>query len=192
MPGVQIAALIATLALAAIAPTRGFAQSDSNTFVLPNPDGRDPTFNDTRQGQPVTIEFASPDGDANHALADFPARLKLVNFWATWCVPCLRELPSLTALDARYADDTLRVIAISMDRAEVNQVSEFVASLELDGLNWFTDRSRDAGLAADVIALPTSIVVDASGNELGRITGSADWSSAEAVRLIESLLSEAP
>ena len=139
------------VALAAIAVTQGFAQSDSNAFVLPNPDGRDPTFNGSRHGQPVTIEFSSPDGDAIHVLADFPARLKLINFWATWCVPCLRELPSLTALEAQYAEDTLRVIAISMDRAEVDQVSEFVASLELDGLNWFPDRSRDAGLAAGVI-----------------------------------------
>lgn len=192
-PGTSLAlGILLGSALTVVASSASFAQSESPAIVLPNPDGRDQAFNSSRRGQSIEIEFSNPGGATLHQLADLPGRLRLINFWATWCVPCLRELPSLTELDSLYPDETLRVIAISMDRTEVAEVSEFVASLALRDLKWFTDQSRDAGKAANVIALPTSIVVDADGNELGRIVGSADWSSEEAIRLMDSLLADQP
>jgi len=164
------------------------AQTDGDAIRLPNPDGRDPVFNESQRDNLIDITFYESNDDTRLTLSDFPARLRLINYWATWCVPCVRELPSLSRLDERYPDNDLRIVAISLDRTETQEISDFLSTLSMPPLDWYIDRSRQSGQAANVVALPTSILVDHEGQELGRIFGSADWESAEAIQLIESLL----
>lgn len=165
------------------------AQPMLEGLELPNPDGKNPIFSQTHRGKSVEIEFSSLANDVELSLLDLPAQLRLINYWATWCAPCVRELPSLSRLAERYPSPTLRVVPISLDRVESQHVAEFLSSLNVPHLEWFVDPSRRSGEAVDVIALPTTVFVDSDGKELGRIFGSADWESTEAIQLIEALLS---
>lgn len=180
-------ALVATI-VAASSPHIAYTQSEISAVRLPNPDGRDPVFNVSRRDELIDIEFYESADGTPLTLSDFPARVRLINYWATWCVPCVRELPSLSRLNERYPDDVFRIVAISLDRTEAENVTDFLATLSMPDFDWYIDRSRQSGQAAHVVALPTSILVDSEGKELGRIFGSADWESAEAIQLIESLL----
>ena len=168
----------------------GNAQEPNLEIELPNPDGRDPVFDQTSAGQPIAIEFSDLTDTERLSLDDFSGPLKLVNFWATWCTPCIKELPSLAALARQHSADTVQVIPISLDQKGASGVPSFIAELEVQGLDWFTDPTAASGQAADVFVLPTSVIVDGEGKELGRIVGSADWDSAEASQLINALLGE--
>jgi len=182
-------ALLAGAALICVsASSRG--QEDDLRIELPNPDGRDPVFDRSNLRKQIAIEFSTLADGKTLSLTDSAGRLRLINFWATWCAPCVRELPSLAALAMRYSDDKLAVIAISLDREGPDAVADFLATLQVHGLDWFIDSSRRSGLAADVFVLPTSVIVDAQGRELGRIVGSADWNSTQAEALIDALLAE--
>ena len=195
---------ISVLALAAAALSTGMpslvmlgsvvalchAQSPNLTVTLPNPDGRDPVFDQSNAGRRVVIEFQDLEAATRRSLEDSAGSLRLINFWATWCTPCLRELPSLAALARSYAASDFQVLPISLDQKGAPLVPAFIAELGVQGLTWYADPTAASGQAADVFVLPTSVIVDAGGNELGRIVGSADWQSTEAIGLIEALLPE--
>ncbi len=82
------------------------------------------------------------------------------------------------------------MIPVSLDRAEESEVAEFLSMLDVEGLEWYIDSSRNSGESSDVFVLPTTILVDHEGRELGRLVGSADWQSPEASALIDDLLQE--
>jgi thiol-disulfide isomerase/thioredoxin len=133
-------------------------------------------------------EVSFTDADGNPAtFADFKGRPILVNLWATWCEPCLREMPSLDRLRAKF-DDKLTVLAISEDRGGGKIVNPFVAKLELGKLKIYLDPKSDVGRAFGVRGLPTSIVIDAEGRVVGRVEGAAEWDSAKMLGVIEPLL----
>jgi thiol-disulfide isomerase/thioredoxin len=133
-------------------------------------------------------EVSFTDADGNPAtFADFKGKPVLVNLWATWCEPCLREMPSLDRLQAKYSDK-LSVLAISEDRGGGKVVNPFVAKLELTKLKIYLDPKSDVGRAFGVRGLPTSIVIDAEGRVVGRVEGAAEWDSAKMLGVIEPLL----
>lgn len=192
---------ISVLALAAAALSTGMpslvmlgsvvalchAQSPNLTVTLPNPDGRDPVFDQSNAGRRVVIEFQDLEAATRRSLEDSAGSLRLINFWATWCTPCIRELPSLAALARQRAGTAFAVIPVSLDQKGAPGVPDFIAGLGVQGLEWFADPSAESGKAADVYVLPTTVIVDMEGNELGRLVGSADWTSAEAVGLIDAI-----
>jgi thiol-disulfide isomerase/thioredoxin len=110
------------------------------------------------------------------ALADFQGKLVLLNLWATWCQPCLKEMPSLAAMQARLGP-ALTVLAVSEDRGGAEVVKPFVEKHALDALAIFLDPKSTATRGFAVRGLPTSIVIDAGGEVLGRVEGGADWNS---------------
>jgi thiol-disulfide isomerase/thioredoxin len=110
------------------------------------------------------------------SLTDFKGRFVLVNLWATWCQPCLKEMPSLVALQTRLGS-ALTVLAISEDRAGARIVQDFVAAHGFDKLAIYLDPNSTVGHAFDARGLPTSILVGADGKLLGRAEGGADWDS---------------
>jgi len=195
LPESRPASLLALLCLGLIAvtslgvnPTPSFAQDDATSIQLPNPDGRDPVFDRSQRDQLIEIDFVNLADGTDRSLDDLPAQLRLINFWATWCAPCIRELPSLSGLAEQFPESVLRVVAISLDRAELGDVSDFLSELDVPGVEWFVDQSRQSGEDSSVIVLPTTLFVDVQGRELGRVVGSPDWESAEAVSLIKELL----
>jgi len=110
------------------------------------------------------------------ALADFKGRFVLLNLWATWCQPCLKEMPSLAALQARLGP-ALTVVAVSEDRGGADIVAPFIARLGLDKLSIYLDPKSAAIHAFAARGLPTSFVIDGGGEVLGKVEGGADWDS---------------
>jgi len=133
--------------------------------------------------------FEGPDG-TEATLADFKGKVTLVNFWATWCGPCEREMPSLAALESAKGSDNFQVIAISVDATEdkdyaIQRLQELTGGV-LDFYfappeNW--DVVYDAGARG----FPTTIIYDANGEEIARLSGEAQWDSYEAAALIDTI-----
>ena len=115
---------------------------------------------------------------------DFRGRLVLVNFWATWCGPCVREMPSLARLHARLGGADLAIVALSEDRLGWKKIAPFRDAHGLGDLPMFHDADSRTMFAARIKGLPTTILLGRDGREIGRLTGPAEWDSPEAVALI--------
>ena len=130
------------------------------------------------------VTFKDPDG-GDISLVDFKGTPVLVNLWATWCGPCVKELPTLDRLAQAHAiDGEIGVIAVSQDMGPPNSVKAFLAKLKIKDLGAYQDSAMalSAGLQAEV--LPTSILFDAEGREVWRYVGDLDWSGEEAATLL--------
>jgi thiol-disulfide isomerase/thioredoxin len=124
-------------------------------------------------------------------LADFAGKPTIVNLWATWCQPCLKEMPSLDRLQGELAG-RLTVAAISEDRGGGKLVNPFVARLTLKDLKVYLDPKEAVAHAFDVHGLPTSIVLDAAGRVVGKVEGAAGWDSARMKSVLLPLLTGGP
>lgn len=126
---------------------------------------------------------------AEMTLEDFRGRVILVNFWATWCAPCLKELPSLDALQEALGSDDFEVVAIAADPRGPDVAARFLEKLDIARLKLYADpRLRLASSIGGGSVLPISILYDRQGREVGRLIGEADWESPEARRLVESVI----
>jgi len=121
-------------------------------------------------------------------LADFEGRVVLLNFWATWCAPCIREMPSLDRLQAVLGDRGLSVAAVSIDRGGVKAIRRFAKRLGLAHLGLYHDPEGALFRAFGVTGLPASFLIDPDGAILGAYAGPAEWDGPEARALIEFYL----
>ena len=131
-----------------------------------------------------TLTFLDRDG-ASKSLADFKGRVVLLNIWATWCVPCRAEMPALDRLQAKLGGQDFEVVALSIDRKGLDVVKPFYAELGLQALGVYIDRSGDAAHALETVGVPTTLLIDREGRELGRKLGPAEWDQPAAVALIQ-------
>jgi thiol-disulfide isomerase/thioredoxin len=140
----------------------------------------------SHKGQPAPeAVFKDPDG-GDISLADFKGVPVLVNLWATWCAPCVKELPTLDKLAASHRDDgRLGVITISQDSGPQPSVEAFLAKLDVKDLGAYHDPKMglSGALGPDTV-LPTSILYDAQGREVWRYVGDLDWTGQEAAKLL--------
>ena len=127
------------------------------------------------------VDFQSPEGTPV-SLADFRGKPLLVNLWATWCAPCIAEMPTLDALAAR--DKSLQVLAVSQDMDGAAKVDPFFAERKFSTLQPYLDPEIALMSELRVDTLPTTILYDAEGKEVWRMTGMADWTGAETGKLI--------
>ena len=131
------------------------------------------------------IKFNDPDG-GTISLAKFKGVPVLVNLWASWCAPCIKELPTLDKLAASHRNDgQLGVIAVSQDTGPQASVEAFLARLKIKDLGAYHDAAMglSGSLGPDTV-LPTTILYDAGGKEVWRYVGDRDWTSAEAAKLL--------
>jgi thiol-disulfide isomerase/thioredoxin len=137
-------------------------------------------------------ELTFLDAEGNEvSLADFQGDVVVLNLWATWCAPCRREMPSLDRLQAKFGGDGLEVIALSLDRGDVAKVRAFFDELKISHLAVYQDPQARAGRELEAPGLPTTIVIDRSGQEVGRLLGPAEWDSEEALAVIKALIGPA-
>lgn len=127
--------------------------------------------------------FTIEDG-SKRTLADFRGKIVLLNFWATWCGPCVREMPSLERLHNALGGKDFTVIALSEDRKGWEKIAPFQKEIGLTTLPLFHDTGSKMMFAAKTRGLPTTILIGRDGNELGRLTGPAEWDSEEAKALM--------
>lgn len=125
-------------------------------------------------------------------LPQFQGKVLVVNFWATWCAPCKRELPSLDRLQERVGTDDLAVLAISIDRRGVDKVQPYLDQVPLPHLSVLLDKKNKLGRGMGTFGLPTTVLVDQRGHEVGRLIGPAEWDSDESIALVRYVIENGP
>jgi thiol-disulfide isomerase/thioredoxin len=133
------------------------------------------------------LAFEDSDGKPRK-LSDWRGRTVLVNLWATWCVPCRREMPALDRLQARLGGNNFEVVAINIDTRDPEKPRSFLKEANLTRLGYFSDQKakvfQDLKAIGRALGMPTSVLVDSQGCEIGTIAGPAEWDSDDAVKLI--------
>lgn len=132
--------------------------------------------------------FLSPDG-AEITLASFAGKTVLVNLWAPWCAPCVEELPSIDALAGSLPSEAFAVVAINVDRSSTRGATDFFAENGIAHLAPYADPSLGIVAALETRGLPTTVLYDRTGREMGRLLGSADWASEDAKALVTAIAS---
>ena len=137
------------------------------------------------------LRFVDGDGQ-ERTIADFRGKTVLLNIWATWCAPCRKEMPSLDRLQAKLGGAEFQVIALSVDAGGLRDVRHFYDQLGLGNLGIFVDQSSWTMQGLQVLGLPTSLLVDREGREIGRTLGPADWDQPDALTLLRGYLKGFP
>jgi len=176
--------LLISCALLALASCHKSSQPGSNESTAAAPGVPVKGVDRTHRGQLAPkASFNDPDGSST-SLAAFAGKPTLVNLWASWCAPCVKELPTLDRL-ARAEDGKLNVLAISQDMAPHASVEAFLQTHGIGTMDSYHDpkMALSAALGPDTV-LPTSILYDANGKEVWRYVGDQDWTSPEAAKLL--------
>ena len=135
------------------------------------------------------LTFATPDGETT--LEDYRGKVVLVNAWATWCPPCVAEMPSLDALQRLRGGEDFAVVPISLDRS-MSEAEVFYERTGLTDLPLIHDGNFAINARLELSGLPTSVFYDENGRELARLPGEADWASDEALALVDHLIGRPP
>jgi thiol-disulfide isomerase/thioredoxin len=143
-----------------------------------------------KQPKPVTpLAFNGPDGQPA-TLDGFKGRVVLLNLWATWCAPCRQEMPALDRLEAKLGGKDFQVVAVNIDTTRLERPKAFLNDVGVKALPYYSDPKADVFYrlkqAGKVVGLPTTILVDRSGCEIGTLAGPALWDSPDGVALIEA------
>ncbi|MBT0960302.1 TlpA family protein disulfide reductase [Denitromonas iodatirespirans] len=165
--GLVIAGVIAALTVAVIADLHGFRQ------VAVDADAP------RASAQLPEIRFEDGDG-APRTLADFHGRVVLLNLWATWCVPCRKEMPSLDRLQATLGGPGFEVVALSIDNS-TQAVRDFYREYGIGRLAIYIDPSTRVTDTLGAVGIPTTVLVDRDGRERWRRVGPAEWDAPEMV-----------
>jgi len=133
-----------------------------------------------------TIKFEDTSGNSV-SLLDFKGKPVVLNLWASWCSPCVEEMPSLAKLQEKYKDKGLVVLALSEDHAPAN-VMDFYSTNSITALHPFFDRNHFVWLAMRARGIPTSILIDKNGAEIQRMEGTVKWQSDDVTKTIDALI----
>jgi len=137
--------------------------------------------------RPAPIRFLAADGTP-HTLAEFIDHGMVINLWATWCAPCVAELPALSALSRALAPQDIAVLPLSSDRGGAAAVHAFFEAHNISGLPILLDPKGAAAEAWGTDGIPTTMIIDRKGMERARLEGAADWSTPAAAALVRRLV----
>lgn len=140
------------------------------------------------QPRPVPeVEFRDGAGRTIR-LSDFRGKVVVLNLWATWCGPCRKEMPTLDRLQARLGGADFQVVALSADAGGLDAVRAFFKFVGIRHLATYNDQDSRALSSLDVRALPTTLLLDRNGAELGRLIGPAEWDSPRMLRFLRNII----
>ena len=175
----------------ALAPRRG---DDLHLVPSTAPDQSQGPFGfaflNTRRALP-DLRFVDDAGQPR-ALAEFRGRSIVLNIWATWCIPCRKEMPTLDHLQAMLAGSDAFVMPLSVDRQGLSAVRDFYKEIGIRSLGVYVDPSGDTSSLLGIPGIPTTLLVDRDGREIGRKIGPLAWDDPEIVALIRSHLNARP
>jgi len=146
----------------------------------------------TKPLQLPQMSFRDGQGQ-ERSMADFRGRTVLLNLWATWCVPCRKEMPALDALQAKLGGDNFEVVAFNIDTPDTEKPKNWLKEVGISKLGYYADPTakvfQDLKEVGKAFGMPTTLLVDREGCEIGTLAGPAEWASDDAVKLIETALS---
>jgi len=143
----------------------------------------------TLHSEPVDasdVVFMSEDG-VEMTLADYEGKTILVNFWATWCAPCRKEMPHLSQLQTTLGGDAFEVVTIATGRNPAPAMKASFAEIGVENLPLHTDARQALARSLGVLGLPVTLIIGPDGREIGRLQGDADWHSDSAIALLTAL-----
>jgi thiol-disulfide isomerase/thioredoxin len=156
-------------------PHLAAAQAPPKSFVMSDP-----------PKEIATINFVDGQGNAR-TLANFKSKVVVLNIWATWCVPCRREMPALDRLQSALGGPDFEVVPVSIDRKGIEAVRKFFDEIEVRKLAMYLDTSGQAVRALGAVGLPTTLILGRDGKEIARVIGPAEWDDPEIVEYLRSL-----
>jgi thiol-disulfide isomerase/thioredoxin len=133
------------------------------------------------------VAFMSEDGE-EMTLADLNGQYTLLNFWATWCAPCRKEMPDLAALQTQLGGEDFQVLTVATGRNPRPAMEAFFDEIGVDNLPLHTDARQSFSRSMGVLGLPVTLIIDPQGDEIARLQGDADWHSDSAAAIIQALI----
>lgn len=133
------------------------------------------------------VEFMNQMADLAR-FSDFRGKVILVNLWATWCPPCVKELPSLDALQEKLGGSDFEVVAVAVEQADLAKIADFYRTHGITHLKVFLDNKRAIPAKISYAGLPTTFLIDRQGRQIGRYDGPAEWDSPEAITAIKAAI----
>jgi thiol-disulfide isomerase/thioredoxin len=137
------------------------------------------------------LTFKDAEGH-DRTLADWRGRTVLINLWATWCVPCRREMPALDKLQADLGGPKFQVVAINIDTRNPQKPIAFLKQIGVTRLSYYSDDSakvfQDLKVVGKAFGMPTTLIVDRAGCEIGDMAGPAEWSSDDGQKLVQAAI----
>ncbi|WP_281972560.1 TlpA disulfide reductase family protein [Ruegeria faecimaris] len=136
------------------------------------------------------VEFQLEDDGGTATLANYQGKYVLLNFWATWCAPCRKEMPQIAELQAEFGGDKFEVLTLATGRNSPAGIKKFFEENNIENLPRHQDPGSAVAREFGVIALPITVILDPDGNEVARLIGDAEWNSDSAKAIIAALVAE--
>ena len=133
------------------------------------------------------VAFSDEKGQSMR-LADFRGQVILLNIWATWCAPCREEMPTLDRLQASLGGSDFRVLALSVDRAGLAPVRKFLTEIDVRHLEIYIDQTSKSMFELRARGLPTTLLIDREGREIGRLVGPTEWDTEQMIRFLSAII----
>jgi thiol-disulfide isomerase/thioredoxin len=137
------------------------------------------------------LAFTDASG-AQKSLSDWKGRTVLLNLWATWCVPCRKEMPALSALQQKLGGQNFEVVTVNIDTRDPDKPKAWLKDVGVDGLNYYADPSakvfQELKVIGKALGMPTTLLIDPSGCEIATLSGPAEWASEDAVKFVSAAI----
>ena len=183
---ITVAVVYTALALLANPAAAQTVADPAALMALRDGDMRKLNFHSTAQPG-SDVPFLGFD-DSVVTFDDYAGQIVLVNFWATWCAPCRKEMPQLSALQAAMGSQDFQVVTIATGQNALPGMQQFFAEIGVDNLPLHRDPQQELARDMGVLALPISVILNRDGQEIGRLQGDADWASPSAMAIFAALI----